>query len=112
MNAINITKINLENPLLTSYIKRMSTWGENGAICGEILANQKEDIHFYGIFYDENFLAASVIGWDKEKELPYTIMANGSINHYDEIEKFSKTKKKKREISSCVRRLYNSKKIS
>ena len=51
MNKINITKISPETPVLASYIRRMSSWGENGAFCSEVVAEKKENSNFYGIFY-------------------------------------------------------------
>lgn len=90
MNKINITKISPETPVLASYIRRMSSWGENGAFCSEVVAEKKENSNFYGIFYGENFLAGSVIEHDEAKSNTYITVANGSINHFDEIENASR----------------------
>lgn len=90
MNKINVTKINLDTPILASYIKRMSTWGENGSFCSEVVAKKNADTNFYGIFYGENFLAASIIEHDKDQSSTYITMANGSVNHFKEIENISK----------------------
>ncbi len=90
MNAINITKINLDTPVLASYIKRMSNWGENGAFCSKAVAKKDADTNFYGIFYNENFLAASVIEHDESQSSAYVTMANGSLNHFKEIEDISR----------------------
>lgn len=58
--------------------------------CSKVVAEKKENSNFYGIFYGENFLAGSVIEHDEAKSNAYITVANGSINHFDEIENASR----------------------
>lgn len=101
MGTINITRISPNTPILSSYIKRMENWGKNGMHCSKIIAAQDKNADFYGVFYNENFLAASIIEHNELEAITNVTLANGSITHFDEIEEVSKV-----QLSSIAKDLY------
>lgn len=101
MSTINITRISPNTPILASYIKRMENWGKNGMHCSKIVADQDKNADFYGVFYDENFLAASIIEHNELEAITNVTLANGSVNHFDEIDEVSRV-----QLSNIVKDLY------
>lgn len=105
MNKISITQINLNNPLLSTYTKRINSWKNGKVLCDKL--NDNKDNFFYGIFYDEHFLAASTMNYNDENSTVNISMANGSINHFNEIEDASFER-----LSEIAIKKYGSKKIN
>lgn len=101
MSTINITRINLDTPILASYIKRMNNWGENGEFCSKAVAGKDKNTNFYGIFYNDKFLGASIIEHNELESTANVTLANGSINYFDEIEVFSR-----KQLSEIAKDLY------
>ena len=82
MKKVGIAKISINNPLLTSYVNRINSWDEE--------KNFKiDDESFYGIFLDDEFLAASTMSYNPNTAHVNILMINGSTQNYDRIEKES-----------------------
>lgn len=82
MKKIGITRITKDNPMLTSYVKTINSWE----------ASQKfnvEDNGFYGVFLDDQFLAASTMQYDPNTSNVEIFMLNGSNQNYDRIQEES-----------------------
>lgn len=89
MSEISIAKIKLNNPILAVYIKKIQSWENADNICKHILENNNENSGFYGIFYNEKFLGASTLDYNKENACVDISIVNGSNCHYEEIQKAS-----------------------
>lgn len=89
MKNITVAKIAINNPILTSYIKKIQTWDSTGNLCNKIITEKQDDVCFYGVYYDEHFLAASTMDYDSSNDYIDINLINGSIQHYEEIEEES-----------------------
>lgn len=85
MKTIGITRITVNNPVLASYVKTINLWGAESA-------EQKFDVknkNFYGVFLDDQFLAASTMQYDPDTSSVDILVLNGSNQNYDRIQEES-----------------------
>ena len=79
MKTISVVKININNPVLAYYIKRIQSWDEQS----QFVATENG---FYGSFLEDEFLAASTMFYDSDSSNVNIHMINGSNQHYDRIQ--------------------------
>ena len=83
MPSITVSRIEPTNPVIASYVKTINNWNKEGHISIKENDNYKP---FYAIYYDEHFLGASTIDFDKKKSLANIAILNGSINDHGLIQ--------------------------
>ncbi|MDD6224204.1 MAG: hypothetical protein PUB18_04300 [bacterium] len=83
MKRIGIARISIHNPILTSYVRTIQTWGFGTNF---EVTNQP---FFYGIFLEDQFLGASTIQIEEKTASACITIVNGSIQHYERLEKES-----------------------
>ena len=86
MESVGIAKIQLTNPMLASYVKRINSWDEEGKFQ---IVKDDQVRPFYAIYLDDQFLGASIMQFDSETANVNISMINGSNQNYDRIEKES-----------------------
>lgn len=103
MKAIGIAKIQLENPILASYVKRINSWDEEGRFN---IVNDNQVIPFYAIYLDDEFLGASIMQFDEETSNVNILMINGSNQHYERIQEEST-----KQLTDIAMEQYNAKRV-
>lgn len=83
MKSVNIARIEIDNPVLTSYTKTIQSWGG-----GNLPLTEKG---FYAIYLDDRFLAASTIEEQETSDILISLV-NGSNVNYDRVQTESKKK--------------------
>ncbi len=74
MKDINIAKIEINNPILSTYVKTIRSWG------GEDL--QLTENGFYAIFLEDRFLAASTMeANDNNSDILISLVNGSNVNH-------------------------------
>lgn len=79
MKNISIANIKINNPLISTYIKKIKTWDQE----------QKFKINndsFYAIYLDEQFLGASTMDFDQEASNVNILLINGSSQNYEQLQ--------------------------
>lgn len=99
MKKVGIAKIKIDNPVLTSYVKRIESWDEEKKF--QILNDS-----FYAIFLEDEFLGASTMNYDPETSNVNILLINGSNQNYDKIQKESTEK-----LTSIALNDYNAKTV-
>ena len=106
MKTLEITRIELTNPILSSYVKTIESWDEKGSfiskkktdsrrtvnyaeeVAGRLGVSEKNG-YFYGIFLDDKFLAASKMEVNLEEKFVNISLINGSVNHSEKIDQYA-----------------------
>ena len=82
MSIISVEKIEVSNPLLSTYVKQVSKWNKKNHLK---LTSNGEYNPFYAIYYDEHFLGASTIRLNR-KGIPNISVLNWSVNDHNLIQ--------------------------
>lgn len=82
MKKVWIANITINNPHITSYVKRIKSWDEKENF-------QLKDDSFYAIYLDDEFLAASTMDYNSENSNVNILLINGSNQNYDRIQQES-----------------------
>lgn len=86
MKSIGIAKIQLANPVLASYVKRINSWDEEGKFQ---IVKDNQVRPFYAIYLEDEFLGASIIQFDEETSNVDILMINGSNQNFELIQEES-----------------------
>ena len=81
MSIISVEKIEVNNPLLSTYVKQLKKWNKKNYI--KLTTNGVYN-PFYAIYYDEHFLGASTIKLNT-KGIPNISVLNWSLDDHDLI---------------------------
>ncbi len=89
MKQIEITRIEVTNPMIEKYLNTIKFWDEERKFLPSLVneISQKPN-SFLGIFYGDEFLGASIYKINQEQSKANIQLMNGSIQHQEEIKEY------------------------